>query len=390
VALVVTLPASPGYAGPRVYENEEKGSWVDLGILIEAQYRFVNADGEPSENDIWLRRLRPTVSGGINSDWQAILQMDFGAGATGQDYRVTVRWVNIQYVGVKNSHLAIGSFKHWFSREFFTLGPQLQFVERTFVGENTYGNPAYTIGIGWDHVVAKDRIRYAATLGAQSVDTLASNMAFRSPANGVSTDNQGWAAAVHLDAWALGHATYDKAPLGYKLGPYDRSDVADTKEWDLSFSLGGYVWWNQGNNNGLCSDADPTQCVDLQNAGGLEVSGGLRGYGFSADFEYQFVRGNAVDGTYTGGLYQSGRTDLQKATVNAGYMVIAKHFEVVAGWSILDASNYESPWNQAIVGLNGFVKGYNLRFSTDYRRDIHVMGTSRNGNVFRLQAQFVW
>jgi hypothetical protein len=238
--------------------------------------------------------------------------------------------------------------------------------------------------------VAKNRIRYAATLGAQNVDSLASNMSFRSPANGASTDNRGWAAAAHLDLYALGRAEYEKAPLGYKLTPYDRSDINDSQSWVLSFSLGGFAWWNQGNNNGLCSDADPTQCVDLQNAGGLEVSGGLRGYGLSADFEYQFVRGNAVDGTYTGGLYQSGRTDLQKATVNAGYMVIAKHFEVVAGWSILDASNYERPWNQAIVGLNGFVKGYNIRFSTDYRRDIHGMGTSQKGDVFRLQAQFVW
>jgi hypothetical protein len=382
--------AATAYAGPRVYENEEQGSWVELGILIEAQYRFVNEQDGPSENDIWLRRLRPTISGGITPDWQAILQLDFGAGATGQDYRVTVRWVNMQYVGVKNSHLAMGSFKHWFSREFFALGPQLQFIERTFVGENTYGNPGYTIGIGWDQIVAKDRIRYAATLGAQNVDTLASNMAFRSPANGASTDNRGWAAAAHLDFYALGRAEYDKAPLGYKLTPYDRSDVDDRQSWLLSFSLGGFGWWNQGNNNGLCSDADTTQCVDLQNAGGLEVSGGVRGHGLSADFEYQFVRGNTVDATYTGGLYQNGRTDLQKATVNAGYMVIPKHFEVAAGWSILRTSNYDSAWNQAIVGLNGFVKGYNIRFSADYRRQINVMGTSQDGNVFRTQAQFVW
>ena len=382
--------AAPAQAGPRVYENEEQGSWVDLGILVEAQYRLDNVQNGPTDHNIWLRRLRPTISGGFNEDWQAILQIDFGAGATGLDYSVTVRWVNMQYVGVKNSHLTMGSFKNWFSREFVTLGPQLQFVERTFVGENTYGNPAYTIGVGWDHTVANDRIFYAANIGVQNASSLASDMAFRSPANGDSTDNKGWSAAARVDFYALGRAIYDKAPLGYKLTPYDRSDINDTKDWLLSFSVGGFAWWNQGNNNGLCADVDPTLCTDLQNAGGVEASGGVRGYGLSADFEYQFVRGNTVDDTYTGGLYQDGRTSLHKATVNAGYMVIAKHFELVAGWSILSASNFANPWNRAIAGLNGFVKGYNIRFSADYVREIKILGTALNGNVFRVQAQFTW
>jgi hypothetical protein len=390
-ALLGTLAvAMPAQASPRVYENEEQGSWVELGILIEAQYRLENQPTDGTEHNIWLRRLRPTVSGGFNEDWQAILQLDFGAGATGDTYRVTVRWVNFQYVGVKNSHLAMGSFKNWFSREFITLGPQLQIIERTFVGENTYGNPAYTIGVGWDHLVANDRIFYAANIGAQNVSTDADKMAFNSPANGDSTDNTGWSASARADFYALGQGVYGKEPLGYKLTPYDRSDVTNRQSWLLSFSVAGYGWWNQNNNNGQCAQTDPTTCTDLRNAFGVEGSGGVRGFGFSADFEYQFVRGDAVDGTYTGGLYQDGRTNLHKATVNAGYMIIAEHFELAAAWSLLSASNYGTPWNRAIVGLNGFVKGYNIRFSADYVREINLEGTDQKGNVFRTQAQFAW
>lgn len=382
--------AAPAQAGPRVYENEETGAWVDLGILVQAQYRLEGPDGGPLDNDIWLRRLRPTLAGGFNEDWQAIIQIDFGAGASGDTYEVTVRWANFQWVGLKNAHLVMGSFKNWFSREFITLGPQLQFIERTFVGENTYGNPAYTIGLGWDHIVANERVFYAVNIGAQDVSTDAAKMQFASPANGSGTDNDGWSAAARLDFYALGRAKPDKPPLGYRLSPYDRSDINDSQSWLLSFSLAAYAWWNQGSNNGECGNSDPSTCVDLQNSVGLEVSGGLRGHGFSGDFEYQYVRGNTVEEGYTGGLYADGQTSLQKATLGAGYLVVPKHLELAAGWSILGASNYDNPWNRVLVGVNGFVIGYSIRFSADYVREINAMGAGQNGNLFRVQAQFVW
>jgi len=387
LSLAVTTPVS---AGPRVFEDEEKGSWVDVGILVEAQYRFQDFEQGSPENDIWLRRLRPTLAVGFNQNWQAILQLDFGAGASGDTYRVTVRWVNLQWVGLDNAHLVFGSFKNWFSREFITLGPQLQFIERTFVGDNTYGNPAYTVGVGWDHIIANQRVFYAANIGMQDADTDASNMQFSSPANGSSTDNHGWSASARLDFYALGRAKPDKPPLGYKLSPYDRSDITDSQSWTLSFSVAAYAWWNQGDNNGQCGNPDPSTCVDLQTAFGIEASGGVRGFGLSADVEYQFVRGNTVEGDFTGGLYLDGRTDLQKATVAAGYMVVAKHLELAAGWSVLDATNYGTPWHRVLVALNGFVIGYNIRFSADYAREINVMGTAQDANVFRTQAQFVW
>lgn len=392
VAAVVSMAfTSSARAGPRVYEDDE-GRWVELGFLIQLQYRLDKPEGSEAENDLWARRLRPMIAAGFHDDWQGIVELGFGAGADGETYAVSLRWVSIQYVGVQSSRLSVGSFKNWFSREFNTSSSRLQIIERTFVGDNAFGNPGYTIGIAWDQVIADDRVFYAANIGAQNVGTDASQMAFRSPANGDSTDNRGWSAAARIDVYAVGGAVYSKEPYSYKLSPYDRSDLEDSRSWVVSFSLGGYAWWNQNNNDGLCPNPDPTSCVDLQNAFGAETSAGIRGRGLSADLEYQFIRGNAVDGAYTGGLYVDGTTNLHKATANAGFMVLPRHLEVYGGWSILNASNYDVPWNRAIIGLSGFVQSYHIRFSADYTREINRAGAggAEDANVFRTQAQLSW
>jgi len=390
IMAMVSAVAAPVDAGPRIYEERDGDRWVEVGILLQLQYRLTKPQDGPIENDIWMRRLRPMISAGFNEDWQAIVELGFGAGAGGENYSVTLRWVSFQYVGVRSSRLSIGSFKNWFSREFNTSSSRLQIIERTFVGDNAFGNPGYTIGVTWDQLVANDRVFYAANLGAQNAGTLASEMAFRSPANGNSTDNTGWSAAARIDMYAVGRAVYSKEPYSYKISPYDKRDFAEARSWVLSFSVGGYAWWNQHNNDGGCPQADPDACVDLDNAFGFEASSGLRGFGLSADVEYQFIRGNTVGGNYTGGLYVNGMTHLHKATVNAGYMAVPKHLEVVGGWSVLSASAYRTPWNQVIVGLNGFVKSYHIRFSADYIRQFSISGTSEDGNLFRTQAQFAW
>lgn len=387
--IAATGAPAPAAAGPRVYEDGED-RWVELGFLIQLQYRLYAPQNGGNQNDVWARRLRPMVSAGFHEDWQSIIELDFGAGSGGQTYSVTLRWVSIQYIGIPQARLSLGSFKNWFSREFNTSSSRLQLIERTFVGDNAYGNPGYTIGFSWDQSLFGDRLFLAANLGAQNLSTDSSQMAFRSPANGDSTDNRGWSAAMRIDIYAVGRGAYSKEPYSYKISPYDQSALTRDGPWVLSFSLGGYAWWNQDGNNGFCRDPDPTNCVDLQNAFGMEVSAGVRGHGLSADVEYQLIRGHAIDDEYTGGLYVAGRTWLHKATANAGYMVVNEHLELVAGWSILDATRYAVPWNRVIVGLNGFVKGPHVRFSVDYAREIHVSGTSDHANVLRTQAQFSW
>jgi hypothetical protein len=96
VSLVMVFLAleTPTLAGSTIYPKGD--SWVDLGLLIQVQSKFEDPDGGPSSGELFFHRLRPTIEGGFNKDWQGILQLDFDAGAGGTDYEVTVRWVNFK------------------------------------------------------------------------------------------------------------------------------------------------------------------------------------------------------------------------------------------------------------------------------------------------------
>ena len=85
---VVGALTVPVYAGVQTYSKGE--SWFAMGILVQAQYRNNNPDGGQSTDELFFRRLRPTLEGGLNDDWQGILQLDFGAGQSGEEYEITV------------------------------------------------------------------------------------------------------------------------------------------------------------------------------------------------------------------------------------------------------------------------------------------------------------
>ncbi len=72
-----------------------------------------------------------------------------------------------------------------------------------------------------------------------------------------------------------------------------------------------------------------TTNADVRSTYGLEASGGIRGFGFSGDIEYQYVHGKLLNQNFTGGLYQNGTTGLQKFTVNGGYMIFRNEWETV-------------------------------------------------------------
>jgi phosphate-selective porin OprO/OprP len=391
LAIVITALALPVQAGPTVYEKGE--SWIDVALLVQVEYRYTDPDQGPSTDDIWFRRLRPFVLGGLNKDWQGIIQLDFGAGASGEVYDTTFRWINFQYTGVEQSHLTIGSFKHFFSREFITLGPHLQTIERTFVGNNDYGNPGYTIGIGWDQMTENRKLFYGLSLGAQDHQTPVDTMSFRSPANTDEPEaNEGWAAAGRVDFYPLGEMPWDVKPLA-GAAVYNRGDF-HTQAWRLMLSAGGYYWWNDNDNNTYTVNGVSTRTTnaDLDKAWGVELSGGIRGFGLSGDVEYQYLKGELIDAGFTGGLYQNGDTGLDKFTINAGYMIFRNQVEVVGAWSYLNADNYMKASTRSIIGVNWFAyKEGVVRFSANYTFSKNVDGVDGNdGNVVELLGQLNW
>ena len=381
----------------------EKGdSYLDVGMLLDIQARHV--DNEISNigiNDgVFFRRLRPYLYGAINKDWQGIIQMDFGNGFEGQDAKTSIKWAYMEYLGLESNQqtsLKIGSFKPPFSREFLTSGPRLQQIERTAVGSNWFGTPDYMVGVGLSRMTPDRKMSYAIAGGSMSINPRADRIFFQMPLNNTSSANpDGWMAAGRVDYYPWGEMPFSSKPLASEHA-YNRGDFNDTQYWQLMLSGAAYGWWNNNDNN-LSNNTDNPNGAgnlstnqDVRSTYGFEASGGLRGFGLSADIEYQYVHAKLLNQNFTGGLYENGTSGLHKFTVNGGYMVYKDEWETTGTFSVLDASNFASVGTQTTLGVNWFIHHYNIRVTANYTLNSNVNGiTGQWENVARIQTQYAW
>lgn len=118
-----------------------------------------------------------------------------------------------------------------------------------------------------------------------------------------------------------------------------------------------YGWWNDGTSNPYTVNGVSTSATnaDLDRALGVEVSSGLRGFGFSAKVEYQYVRGDVVAQGFTGGLYVRGGTNLHKFLASSGHMLPCD-IELAASWSIVEATGFQKALTHTTIGVNWYVK----------------------------------
>ena len=134
-----------------------------------------------------------------------------------------------------------------------------------------------------------------------------------------------------------------------------------------------------------------TSKVDLDDATGFELSGGVRTHGFSADVQLNRISGDTVDSDFTGGLYRDGSTDLDQFSLVSGYMVVRDRLEITAGWQSQDADNYEEAWERTSVGLNYFWYQYKVRAQLTYQKGENVNGVrGQDGDTLFVQMQFVF
>lgn len=399
--IILGLCALPVHAGVNVWQKDD--AYIDVGLLIQTQARVLTGGGAGTDSNtdsIFFRRLRPFFYGAFNKNWQGIIQMEFGDGFEGQDQKTSVKWAYMEYLGFEanqQSSLKIGSFKPYFGREFLTLGPHLQTIERTFTGIQWYGTPDYMMGIGFTRMTPDRKMSYGVTGGTMSIDQRPDRIFFQSPQNQTnSNDNTGYLVSGRVDFYPFGEMPFNPKPL--TANAFDRSDFHNTQVWQVMMSVGGYGWWNNNDsnkgttacplsNNNVC----PSGLADVNQVYGVEVSGGLRGYGFSGDIEYQHIHSDLRNATFTGGLYQNGDSSLNKFTVNGGYMIYRDKVELAGSYALLTASNFASDWNSYRAGLNWFVHEYAIRFSADVTFNVNAYGTPGAWeNIGRLQAQFAW
>lgn len=379
LAIVIAAGAGgPVFAGIKIYEDGHK--FVEVGGRIQLQYANVDVDGEEQRDQVFFRRLRPYIAASVTENWSGKIQVDFGK-SLDQD-EVAVKDAYMEYTGWKNKTLTIGNSKTPFSREFLTSSKRQQTVERGFVGDHNFGTPDRQLGLRLSGHSESKKITYQVAFGGEHFDPDVRRMDFDTPVNNADDWNEGPIVAGRIDFHPWGQMTFDQ-------GDFHSDDFKAT------FSLGFFSWSNDGDNN---TYTDPgtglsisSSKADLDQAEGLEISGGLRGRGFSVDLEYNLVSGDTVDPTFTGGLYRDGSTDLDKYQIEGGYMLSSTPLEIVARYQSLDADNYEEAWNATEVGLNYFWNKHKAKVQLTYRLGENFSGRKGvDAETILVQWQFVF
>ena len=375
LAAALTVPAR---AGIKVFEEGDR--FVEIGARVQIQYLQTDFEGSETRDQVFFRRLRPYISGSVTKNWVGKVQFDFGKTIDGNE--VAIKDAYMQYKGWKNKTLTIGNAKTPFSREFMTSSNRQQTVERGFVGDHNFGTPDRQLGFRLDGQNAGKKVTYSLALGGEHHDPSATRMDFDSPANNNTDWNEGLVIAGRVDFHPMGFVKFDQ-------GDFNSSGVKP------NFSLAFFSWSNDDDNNTYTDPATGLSTsgskADLDSAEGFELSAGIRGNGISVDVEYNLISADTVDPIFTGGVYRSGSTDLDKFHVEGGFMLPSNQIELVGSWESLDADNYLDTWTATEVGVNYFWNKHKVKAQLTYRMGENRLGVpGADGDTTLLQWQFVF
>ncbi len=385
-ALACACLAAPASAGIKVYEDGDK--FIEVGARIQMQYLYFKedpAEGEgESDDSIFFRRLRPYIEGSVTKNWNGKVQVDLGKSL--DENEVAVKDAYMQYTGWKNHKVFIGNSKSVFSREFLTSSKRQQTVERWFVGQHNFGSPDRMLGFRVDGHSDNKKFEYKANIGGQRFDPDNRRMDFDTPANDAEDFNEGWV--------GVGRVTYFPGePIKRDQGDFKRGKI------NTAIEAAAFYWSNNDEDNLDYTDIDESgnkvcnnlKKCDLDTAQGWELSGGLRGKGFSVDLEYNQVFGRMFDRNVTSGMYVDGETTIKKWQLEGGYMLANTPVEFVGKWDSMDTDGYESEWTAYDLGVNYFFNKHKAKVQFLVRSESNVDGV--DGDDRRqvvMQWQFVF
>ena len=359
VAMLLPLSA---FAGGYRFRDGDK--FLEVGARIQLQYKVDDPTAGAKTDDIFFRRLRVRVAGSVHKDWKGQVEWDMGKATDDNEVSVKETWM--QYSGWTNMTLKIGNSSFPFSREFMTPYTKQQLVERTFVGDLNYGTPDKNVGLHLRGQNGDKKITYRASASIGSVQSDSAKLRFNTPVNDISGYTDGYMIGGRIDYHPLGFVKFMQGDFSGK----------------TRFTIGAaaYAWNNDGD---LVVNAE-----DVDSITALEISGAFRSHGFSIDAQYNNFDSELVDATQTGGLYRNGKTTLNNAAIEGGYMFDNK-IELVAGYQSQDADNYASRWNRTSVGANWFIKGNDIKVQLTYRMGENLDGVSgKDKDEIFLQTQF--
>lgn len=358
---VLFVPLSAHSGG---YKFSDGDKFLEVGARIQLQYKMDDPAVGQKTDDIFFRRLRVRVAGSMHKDWKGQVEWDMGKASGDNEVSVKETWM--QYGGWKNLTLKIGNSSFPFSREFMTPYTKQQLVERTFVGDLNYGTPDKNAGLHLRGNNNDKKITYRASASIGSVQSNSAKLRFNTPVNDLSDYTDGYMIGGRIDYHPLGFVKFQQGDFSGK----------------TRFSIGAAAYTWENDNDIIVSNED----VDAITA--FELSGGFRSHGFSVDVQYNNFDAETVDTTLTSGIYRNGKTSLNNAAIEGGYMFNNK-FELVAGYQSQDADNYTTSWNRSSLGANWFIKGNDIKVQLSYRIGENLDGVSgKDKDEVFLQTQF--
>ena len=365
---------------------DRPGFGVETHGKIQIQYLDADADDPSLEDDLFLRRLRPYFFGHIGESWTWKLEGEVSsrieAGFT-ELHQLFLRDVYVRYQGFDARHrrLTLGNQRAPYSRDAMTSSTHLLLVERSLVGNHRAGVPDRVLGLHFRSEARAGKVAYWGSAGVLGHDPDAGDLKFESVINGSGDLNTGLLFAARVDLHPRGAMTYADGD-------------AHTPELKYTWSLAGYRWDNDGDNNPFSDGGvslDP-EMADLDSATGIELSGGLRGRGITLDWQHNRIRGETVVPDFTGGLYTDGDTRLDVSALEGGYRIPGSIVELGGALARLDADGFVDAFDQATVVVNLYiVRRFVYKLQLAHTWNFNQLGVP--GDDFghtRIQFQYVW
>jgi hypothetical protein len=363
LGVAVAAAAIPASAGVTVYEDGDK--YAEIGGRLQVQYKRVDPDAGESVDDLFFRRLRFYIEGGVTRDISGKWQVDFGK--EGED--PAVKDAFMVYSGLPVGDIKIGNQTAPFSREQLTSSKTQQTVERQFAGDHNFGVVDRQMGISLKNKTGT--LAWHAGLYQGGIDPSLSAVDFTSR---VSEDAEYFGNMIvgRIDFNPLGHFKMAQGAFGE----------------DLKFGVGvnAYTWSND-------EDVDFVDVADqYEDITGFGIDGALRVGYFSADAAYQRYSAeldstSASFGTATGLVDADGDADFDTYLVKGGYMFRPNGIEGVLAYSVLDADAWAEKDTRISVGANFFINKHKDKIVVTYENGRDVGGADGN-DVNTLYIQF--
>jgi len=364
LAAGVTVPASALAGGVTVYA--EDGKYLEFGGRLQAQYHMQEPDNGASTDELFFRRLRLYMEGGMTENISGKWQIDFGKAG------VSVKDAYIAYDALGPGTLTIGNHYVPFSRESNTSSKRQQLVERTFVGDHNYGTPDRQMGVSY--AGSTELVGYKVGAYEAYIDADTAKLDFGSGTNKDDDWYGGKMLAGGLDFYLVG------GKLKKAQGDFDRDPR-------LAVGVNGFAWSNDDDEPGLGTITDLQQ---YESVAGYSADIAFRGSGLSVDGQYNAFTAETNGDNVTAGLIESGEGDFATYSVEGGYMVIPATAEIVAGYQALDADAYAQTWSRSSVGVNYFLNGHTDKIQATYRVGSNLDGVDGNDeNELFVQFQHV-